>query len=169
MHEVGATSLGGGDQEEVGPHREVEKTVEDDSVVGSKEGFCVGGNNFGGPCSGPNAILGRAQRKIKLGPKGRSGRPSGLSVGSASELRPRKRVRCDDTEVEPGFGFIGFTDRAKKIVEEQSRFETPLVEGFDLNVNACPDLPFSGGSVDTVPVDSINGHPQVSASKPSRC
>ncbi|KAJ0923205.1 putative endonuclease/exonuclease/phosphatase [Helianthus annuus] len=166
MHEVGAIHVGGGDKDEVGPHREVENIFKGDSVVGSKEGFCVGGPNIGGSCSFPNVTSGRAQRMVKLGPKVRSGRPCGNRVCSPSDLRPMKRVRCDEKEVEPGFGFIGFTDRASGSSEEQSLFEAQVVEGFDLNVNAIPDPPVSDGSVDPVPVGSNIGHPQMPVSNP---
>ncbi|MFS7926923.1 hypothetical protein Hanom_Chr04g00302841 [Helianthus anomalus] len=157
MHEEGIISDGGYVNVDVGPSRNKGNASDGNHEVGSKEGFRVGGPFFSGSCSFPNGDSVRAQKKGKVGAKSRVGRPNGIKDCSPLDQRPRKRGRCDAVEVEPGFGFVGFTDRAGCYPEDQSLRKEPEERIIDLNVSANQIPPVSAASADAVPAISEIG------------
>ncbi|MFS8033470.1 hypothetical protein Hanom_Chr17g01569941 [Helianthus anomalus] len=54
----------------------------------------------------------KAQRKVALGPLRKKGRPVSNFVSSPGDQKPRKRSRNEEKDLEPGFGFVGFTSRS---------------------------------------------------------
>ncbi|KAM0063519.1 hypothetical protein Hdeb2414_s0003g00091841 [Helianthus debilis subsp. tardiflorus] len=128
MHEEYAFPVGGCTSAEVGPDREMGGSFKVSPVVGSKAGDNEGGPPLFGFHSQPNSNYVRAPRKVKLGLKCRFGCSHGSGGSPISDQRPRKRSRNVDNEVEPGFGFIGFTDRASNSSGNQS-FSGTRVEG----------------------------------------
>ncbi|MFS7974042.1 hypothetical protein Hanom_Chr09g00863791 [Helianthus anomalus] len=66
-----------------------------------------------------NVLLGsrdkgsKAQRKVSLGPLRNKGRPAPIVASLPGDQRPRKRSRNEEKDLEPGFGFVGFTSRSQ--------------------------------------------------------
>ncbi|MFS7905684.1 hypothetical protein Hanom_Chr01g00050581 [Helianthus anomalus] len=113
MHEgyVNPVGGGGGLEDNVGPPMGLHGDQSFQSEVG------LNGADFR---SGPapfiigafNCQQKRAQRRTSLGSKSSKGRAQASNLVSPTVARPRKRSRPDEEEVEPGFGFIGFTSKA---------------------------------------------------------
>ncbi|MFS7956137.1 hypothetical protein Hanom_Chr07g00651061 [Helianthus anomalus] len=78
-----------------------------------------GGPVFGNSSVKFNFLLGsgdkgsKAQRKAASGPVRNKGRPNPIVGSSPGDQRPRKRCRNEEKDIEPGFGFVGFTTRSQ--------------------------------------------------------
>ncbi|MFS8005502.1 hypothetical protein Hanom_Chr13g01238081 [Helianthus anomalus] len=70
-------------------------------------------NEINGFKCGSGEASGRPNRRPNAEAKARKtqSRSMGKSVGSPTEVRPKKRPRNNLEDIEPGFGFVGFTEK----------------------------------------------------------
>ncbi|MFS8025555.1 hypothetical protein Hanom_Chr16g01476431 [Helianthus anomalus] len=80
----------------------------------------VGPEEFNGFKCGSGEASGRPHRRpsAEAKPRKAQSRSTGKSVGSPTDVRPKKRPRNNLEETEPGFGFVGFTD---KLISSRTR------------------------------------------------
>ncbi|KAJ0451857.1 hypothetical protein HanRHA438_Chr15g0714711 [Helianthus annuus] len=104
-----------------------------------------GGPVFGNSSVKFNFLLGsgdkgsKAQRKAALGPLRNKGRPAPIVVSSPGDQRPRKRCRNEEKDIEPGFGFVGFTSRSQRS-SGSGNFHPDCGDGeLDLNVRVASE------------------------------
>ncbi|KAM0058223.1 putative RNA recognition motif domain, nucleotide-binding alpha-beta plait domain superfamily [Helianthus debilis subsp. tardiflorus] len=83
----------------------------------------VGPEEFNGFKCGSGEASGRPNRRPSVDAKTRKAqsRSMGKSVGSPTKVRPKKRPRNNLGETEPGFGFVGFTDKLNSGLDLNSR------------------------------------------------
>ncbi|KAF5753882.1 hypothetical protein HanXRQr2_Chr17g0785081 [Helianthus annuus] len=143
-------SLGGGG---AGPHDILSPGHADRENGGSNHDVGTGSVDVENPCLvskavGPevvgNFLCGSGERKSKPTRRRRSGHSSKRAqsvsqfdkVSSPVVERPNKRPRDSVQEVAPGFGFVGFTDRAKNNHRMEDSAEEEGEVRIDLNVRA---------------------------------
>ncbi|KAJ0876795.1 hypothetical protein HanPSC8_Chr11g0492541 [Helianthus annuus] len=119
MHEVGTTVGGGVEMNGVGPTRDEGGIKDGIPSVRSKEGVNDGGSVFNGLFSFPRSNFSRAHHKVNLGSKSRLGQAHVNKGSPPVDQRPKKRSRSEEKDAEPGFSFIGFSDRAIRMSEEE--------------------------------------------------
>ncbi|KAL9992600.1 hypothetical protein Hdeb2414_s0006g00188401 [Helianthus debilis subsp. tardiflorus] len=121
MHEVNVNPVGGVFEDVVGSPKVTQGFHSSQPVVGPNRVV-----NNSGPVpfviwSSFDRKFKRAQRCSFMGSKSSKGRAQSSNQVSPMELRPKKRSRVVEDEVEPGFGFIGFTSRAGSGSGDNSR------------------------------------------------